>query len=104
MDERNDAVSEIEIRIINLLAEGFQSKEIARQIKRSPGTVEFYVRGLYLKLHARSRAQLVSQAFERGILQRADSRLQLLEDTVEASHSTWPMSNQVGSTARDVAS
>ncbi|HEV2738978.1 MAG TPA: LuxR C-terminal-related transcriptional regulator [Candidatus Elarobacter sp.] len=58
----------IELCVLHGLADGLHSKEIAARISRSAGTVEFYVRTLYLKLQARSRAQLVARAFERGYL------------------------------------
>jgi len=57
-----------ELIILRALADGAQSKEMAGLIKRSRGTVEFYVRSLFLKLNARSRPHLVAQAFRSGVL------------------------------------
>jgi len=57
-----------ELIILRALANGAQSKEMASLIKRSRGTVEFYVRSLFLKLNARSRPHLVAQAFRSGVL------------------------------------
>jgi len=57
-----------EEKILRGLASGQQSKEIADSIGRSTATVEFHVRTLYLKLGARSRAQLVARGYERGYL------------------------------------
>ncbi len=54
--------------ILEALAEGAQSKEMAAIIKRSRGTVEFYIRSLFLKLDARTRPHLVAQAFRKGLL------------------------------------
>jgi LuxR family maltose regulon positive regulatory protein len=65
-----------EIAIITGLAEGQQSKEIARAVSLSKASIDTYVRILYGKLGARSRAQLVALAYGAGILAegpRADS-------------------------------
>ena len=57
-----------ELMVLRALANGAQSKEIAEYINRSRGTVEFYIRGLFAKLNARSRPHLVAQAFRTGLL------------------------------------
>lgn len=51
-----------EKRVLQCLAEGLQSKEIAVRVGRSKPTVEGYIRALYAKLNARSRAHLVAIA------------------------------------------
>lgn len=61
-------LSHFEATIIRELASGAQTKEIARSIDRSPATVEFYVRILFAKFDARSRAQLVARAYDQGAL------------------------------------
>lgn len=61
---------DLEFSIVRELAGGSQTKEIARSIHRSPATVEFYVRILFAKFNARSRAQLVSRAYDEGVLMR----------------------------------
>ena len=61
-------LSPLEVAILQALANGMQSKEIAIQVGRSTPTVELYIRGLYLKLGARSRAHLVARAFCASIL------------------------------------
>jgi DNA-binding NarL/FixJ family response regulator len=66
---RDVYLSAIELTILRYIALGFQSKEIAIEIKRSKPTVEIYVRFLCAKLGARSRAHLVTCAFRNGILQ-----------------------------------
>jgi DNA-binding CsgD family transcriptional regulator len=69
MQMRDVYLSAIELTILRYIALGFQSKEIAIEIKRSKPTVEIYVRFLCAKLGARSRAHLVTCAFRNGILQ-----------------------------------
>jgi len=61
-------LSDLEVTIVRALAEGSQTKEIARVVSRSPATVEFYVRIMFAKLNARSRAQLVARAYDEGML------------------------------------
>ena len=56
----------MEQAIVEALADGLQSKEIADRIGRSTATVEFRIRVLYVKMSARSRAQLVARAFASG--------------------------------------
>ena len=61
-------VSTMEHRILMLLSEGKQSKEIAVDLTRSKPTVEFRIRTLYAKLGARSRAHLVALAYRSGLI------------------------------------
>jgi DNA-binding CsgD family transcriptional regulator len=53
----------IEQRILNGLANGLQSKELAILLDRRVPTIEMYIRRLYVKMSARSRAHLVALAF-----------------------------------------
>jgi DNA-binding NarL/FixJ family response regulator len=69
----HDVLTSVEMGVREGLADGLQSKEIAVRVDRSIATVEFHVRALYLKLRARSRAQLVARAYGLGYLQRRDS-------------------------------
>lgn len=62
------ALTEIEVAIVQCLAQGMQSKEVATVVNRSKATVEGYVRLLYAKLNARSRAQLVLIAAKSGLI------------------------------------
>lgn len=65
-------LSSLEVQILQCLAAGMQSKEIAAVIDRRKPTVEGYIRTLYVKLDAKSRAHLVTQAYARGILDPKD--------------------------------
>ena len=65
---------DVEVAIIRALANGLQSKEIATALDRSRPTIEFHIRMLYLKLDAKSRAQLVARAYDSGLLTSASSR------------------------------
>lgn len=57
-----------EIAIIAGLADGLQSKEIAPTVRLSKASIDTYIRILYGKLGARSRAQLVAIAYAAGAL------------------------------------
>jgi DNA-binding CsgD family transcriptional regulator len=52
----------MEKTVVHCLAQGMQSKEIAAHVGRSKPTVEGYIRLLFAKTNARSRAQLVAIA------------------------------------------
>lgn len=65
-------LSSVEVAILRGLANGHQSKEIAADIDRKLPTVEFYIRNLFLKFDARSRAHLVALALCSGVLQPAE--------------------------------
>jgi DNA-binding NarL/FixJ family response regulator len=62
-----------EVAIIEGLADGLQSKEIAAVVRLSKASVDTYIRILYGKLGARSRAQLVALAYAAGMLARPDA-------------------------------
>lgn len=55
-----------ERRVIVLLAQGLQSKEMARAMCRSRPTIERYVQSLHRKFGSRSRAHLVALALSSG--------------------------------------
>lgn len=61
-------VSSIERTILQALADGARSAEIAKLTRCAQTTVETHVRTLFLKLDARSRSHLVAQAFRNGII------------------------------------
>lgn len=63
------SLSDLEIAIVRALAEGLQSKEIASALDRSRPTIEFHIRMLFVKMEAKSRAQIVSRGYERGLLE-----------------------------------
>ena len=61
--ERGDVpdLSPREREVLELLAKGYQSKEIATQLGIAYWTVESHVAHIYQKLHVRSRAQAVAR-------------------------------------------
>jgi len=64
-------LSEREIAIVRALAQGLQSKEIANALDCNRTAIEFRIRLLFIKLEARSRAQLVARGYDLGVLPAA---------------------------------
>lgn len=55
-----EALSDREAEVLDLLAQGYLYKEIAKQMGVSYHTIHAHVRHIYEKLHVRSRAQAVA--------------------------------------------
>ena len=72
--ERNDAavrslgLTPRECQILELLASGQSTKEIARQLGISPNTAKTHLARVYEKLEVPDRAAAVAEAFKRGLL------------------------------------
>ena len=66
-------ISEKEIAIIELVAEGYNNKEIAEQLCLSEGTVRNYLSGILEKLELRDRTQLA--VYYLGVRYRQDTGL-----------------------------
>jgi len=66
--ETSEVLSERELQVLKLVAEGFSSREIAEQILVAPKTVETYRGRFAEKLGLTSRADLVRYALEIGLL------------------------------------
>ncbi len=61
-------LSERERAVLDQIAQGFVSNEIAETLGVSPWTVQTYIRRIYRKLGVRSRAAVVVEAHRRGLL------------------------------------
>jgi DNA-binding CsgD family transcriptional regulator/tetratricopeptide (TPR) repeat protein len=57
-----------QLEVLPLLAEGLSNAEIAHRLSTSPRTVEHHVSAVLTKLHARSRAEAVHHAYELELL------------------------------------
>lgn len=55
-----------EAEVLALVADGLESKQIARDLHLSPDTVRTHVANVLTKVHARTRAQAVAIAIRRG--------------------------------------
>lgn len=61
-------LTEREMQILQLLAEGYAVKQIEDQLGISNRTVKFHCSNLYKKLHAHSQRSAIAEAQRRGIL------------------------------------
>ena len=63
-----EPLSERELEVVRLLAEGLTNREIAEALSVTVGTVKTHVNHIYGKLDVHSRVQAVSRARELGLL------------------------------------
>ena len=63
-----DPLSERELEVLDLLAEGLSNKLIAHRLNISEHTVKTHVASIFGKLGASSRTEAVSQAIRRGLV------------------------------------
>jgi LuxR family transcriptional regulator, maltose regulon positive regulatory protein len=57
-----EALSERELEVLRLIAEGLSNKEIAKRLELAPSTVKWYVNELYGKLGVNSRTRAIARA------------------------------------------
>jgi LuxR family maltose regulon positive regulatory protein len=63
-----DPLSEREIEVLRLMAEGYKYKEIAERLVVSINTVRYHTRNVYGKLNATNRTQAIGRAKELNLL------------------------------------
>lgn len=66
-----------ELTVLRWLSRGLRTKEIATEMRITPGTVNTYIRHIYEKLHVRSRAEAVWRLKKAGPLARRPPHLSL---------------------------
>ncbi|MDU7187560.1 MAG: LuxR C-terminal-related transcriptional regulator, partial [Klebsiella sp.] len=64
----NQELSERELQILQLIADGQMNKEIARSLTISTETVKWHIKNIYAKLKVNSRTQAMSRALEMKLL------------------------------------
>jgi len=62
------SLSEREIDVLRLVAQGYVNKEIALRLGIGPATVSTHIKNLYKKLAVHTRVQVVKVAQERGLI------------------------------------
>jgi DNA-binding NarL/FixJ family response regulator len=62
-----DSLTERELEVLRLLADGLEDKEIAAQLHIVPATVRVHVNNILSKLHSRNRTQAVVAALRAGL-------------------------------------
>jgi LuxR family maltose regulon positive regulatory protein len=63
-----DPLSEREIEVLSLIAEGMPNRRIAQQLVLAPSTVHWHTKNIYSKLNVHSRTQAVYRARELAVL------------------------------------
>src|SRR6266566_3085676 len=63
-----EPLSERELQVLRLVADGASTKEIAQQLVVAVSTVKTYLKGIYRKLDVHSRAQAVARSTQLNIL------------------------------------
>lgn len=66
--ELAEALTERELEVIRLAAEGFSNDEIGRQLALALGTVKWHLHNIYEKFRVRNRTQAIRRARELGVL------------------------------------
>jgi DNA-binding NarL/FixJ family response regulator len=66
--EQLDELTPRELEVVSLVARGMTNAEIAEQLVVTPATAKTHVSRALLKVHARDRAQLVTLAYECGLV------------------------------------
>jgi two-component system NarL family response regulator len=64
-----ETVSERELDVLKLMAQGKSNKEIGSMLFISPGTVKSHVKSIFAKLNVNSRAEAVANAAHRALIQ-----------------------------------
>jgi LuxR family transcriptional regulator, maltose regulon positive regulatory protein len=67
-EEMIEPLSEREVEVLHLIADGFSNSEIAQRLYLSMNTVKGHTRNIYAKLNVNSRTQAVARARALGIL------------------------------------
>jgi DNA-binding NarL/FixJ family response regulator len=65
--EKDPGLSKKEMKILSLIADGLQKKEISAQLKISNNTVDTHVRHIYEKLNVQNAPAAVSEAYKSGL-------------------------------------
>jgi DNA-binding NarL/FixJ family response regulator len=67
-DELAEPLSDRELEVLDLLAEGLSNKLIAHRLNISEHTVKTHIASIFMKLGASSRTEAVSRAVRRGLV------------------------------------
>jgi DNA-binding NarL/FixJ family response regulator len=67
-EEKDFGLTEREIGVLNLLAEGYNYQEIAESLYISVDTVRHHIRNIYKKLHVHSQSEAVAKAIRKNII------------------------------------
>ena len=68
IEELLEPLTEIELEVLRLIAQGHSNKEIGRRLFRAVSTIKGHNRSLYAKLRVRSRTEAVARSRQLGLL------------------------------------
>lgn len=71
-----EELSDREIEILKLVAEGLTNREIATRLNLSENTIKYHLKNVLQKLHLHNRAQAVAYAIQSGLLKQDNTRNQ----------------------------
>jgi NarL family two-component system response regulator LiaR len=63
----SDPLTEREVEVLKLVAEGKSNKEIAEELKISPNTVRTHINRIFKKLHLANRVEATLYALSQGV-------------------------------------
>lgn len=63
-----EPLTEREVDVLRLVAEGYSNQQIARALNLSEHTVRFHLRNILGKLHAQSRTEAATRALREGLI------------------------------------
>lgn len=67
-DSDPDALTERQVEVLQLVAQGLTNKEIAAALSISGNTVKYHMKEIMQKLHFRNRAQVIAYAVQTGLV------------------------------------
>jgi predicted ATPase/DNA-binding CsgD family transcriptional regulator len=82
-----DPLTEREVEILRLIAEGLSNREIAQKLFLTLGTIKWYNKQIYSKLGVHNRTQAVSKANEIGLFEK---RADILTTTISRPKHNLP--------------
>lgn len=68
LDGEFEPLSERELEVLHLIADGLSNREIAQRLVVSLGTVKKHLNNIFLKLDAHSRTQVIATARKYNLL------------------------------------
>jgi ATP/maltotriose-dependent transcriptional regulator MalT len=68
VDTADQPLTDRELEVLHLIADGLNSREIAQQLVLSVGTIRWYLKLIYSKLDAHSRSEALARAKSLNIL------------------------------------
>ena len=64
-----EPLSERELQVLNLIAEGNSNRQIASQLHIAPSTVKTHINNIYGKLEVQTRVQAINRARELNLFE-----------------------------------